>query len=156
VSRSFSRNLLSATLLLTALSSAPPAFAALGGGPDSIAADRKALKGVQRAAVAGDRYSVQEVTYDTTRVREYLSPSGVVFAIAWDGFLHPDLSQLLGSYASEYESARQKTPRHHGRKRARVTTGNIVVETWGHMRALGGRAYLPSAVPGGVTIDEIK
>jgi hypothetical protein len=147
---------LSAAFLLTLILSASPLLAALGGGADSVAADRKALKGVQRSAVTGDRYSVQELSYDSTTVREYLSPAGVVFAIAWDGFLHPDLSQLLGSYASEYDSARQRTPRHHGRKRARIATGNVVVEKWGHMRALRGRAYLPSAIPSGVTIDEIK
>jgi len=31
-----------------------------------------------------------------------------------------------------------------------------VVETWGHMRAMRGRAYVPALVPAGVALDEIR
>ncbi len=52
--------------------------------------------------------------------------------------------------------ARKKAARTFGRKRQQLTTDNIVVEKWGHMRNLQGRAYVPGLVPAGVSIDEIK
>jgi hypothetical protein len=34
-----------------------------------------------------------------TTAREYVSPSGQVFAVSWQGQAMPDLGQLLGSWA---------------------------------------------------------
>jgi len=89
-------------------------------------------------------------------VREYLSPSGQVFAVAWDGLTHPDLAVLLGTYADEYRAASRETPRVRGQRNRRVEAPHVVVEMWGHMRHLQGRAYAPSLVPPGVDLDEIK
>jgi hypothetical protein len=132
------------------------AHAALGGGADTIAADRTALKAVHRSTTAHSGYTVEEVVSDATTVREYVSPSGVVFGIAWNGYAHPDLAQLLGSYSSEYSAAQRKAVRKFGRKRLQLKTDSMVVEKWGHMRNLQGRAYVPGLVPAGVGIDEIK
>jgi len=134
----------------------PTGWAALGSGADSIISDRKALHALPRATTSHAGYSVQEVQSDATAVREYLTPSGVVFGIAWNGHAYPDLAQLLGTYGAEYASARQKAERSFGRRRLRLATGNLVVEKWGHMRNLRGRAYVPSLVPAGVAIDAIK
>ena len=130
--------------------------AGLGESADSITADRKALQAVHRATTPHIGYTVVEVVSDATSVREYVSPSGVVFGIAWNGYVHPDLMQLLGSYRSEYSAARQKAARGFGRTRQHLATDNIVVEKWGHMRNLQGRAYVPRLVPAEVCIDEIK
>jgi len=132
------------------------AYALLGESRDTISADFNALKAVRRSTVSQEGYSVEEALSDATTVREYVSTSGVVFAIAWNGYVHADLEQLLGSYWSTYSVARQNTARKHGRKRQQVTTDAVVVETWGHMRDLRGRAYVPSMIPTGVNIDEIK
>jgi hypothetical protein len=91
----------------------------------------------------------------STVVREYVSPSGIVFAIAWNGS-QPDLSQLLGSYEKQYRQALKDTPRQPGVRRLRVKAPEVVVETWGHMRNLRGRAYAPALIPSGVTLDEIQ
>jgi uncharacterized protein DUF2844 len=56
--------------------------ATLGEPADSVAADRKALSAVRRATTVGIRYTVHEVESDSTVVREYVAPSGVVFGIA--------------------------------------------------------------------------
>jgi hypothetical protein len=32
----------------------------------------------------------------------------------------------------------------------------VVVERWGHMRDLHGRAYLPALLPDGVTVDDLQ
>ena len=138
------------------LSSGQGAHAVLGGGADSVAADRKALQAAPRATTARSGYTVEEIVSDAATVREYVSPSGVVFGIAWNGYVHPDLMLLLGSYWGEYSAARQKAARNPGRTRQRIATENIVVEKWGHMRNLQGRAYAPDLVPAGVRVDEIK
>jgi len=132
------------------------AHAALGGSADTITADRTALEAVHRATTAHGGYTVDEAVTDATAVREYVSPTGVVFGIAWNGYVHPDLTQLLGSYWGEYSAARQKAVRKFGTKRQQLATDNIVVEKWGHMRNLRGRAYVPGLIPTGVSIDEIK
>ncbi|MBJ6727385.1 DUF2844 domain-containing protein [Geomesophilobacter sediminis] len=143
--------LLTGALLLPAI-----AGATLGGSVDSIKSDRKALSAAHRATTSGPGYTVEEIAYDGTTVREFVSPAGIVFGIAWVGYLHPDLTQLLGSYAGEYSTALKQGKRVRGLKRQRVTTDNVVVEKWGHMRALQGRAYAPALVPSGVNIDAIR
>jgi hypothetical protein len=138
------------------LASSVPAQATLGAGVDSVATDRKALSAVKRATSSRASYSIQESASVATVVREYLTPSNVVFAVAWNGLVPPDLSVLLGTYATEYREAKRQLPRRHGQRRTRVKGASVIVETWGHMRDLHGRAYLPALVPSGVDIDEIQ
>jgi len=142
-------------LLGMSLSGARQAHATLGEGADSIARDRKALSAAKRATISRAGYTVQEIASEATAVREFITPSGVVFAVAWNGLVHPDLGTLLGSYADEYRSAKRQLPRQHGKRRSRVRSDRMVVETWGHMGNLQGRAYLPALVPEGVKTDEI-
>ena len=130
--------------------------AALGESVDSVAKDRKALSAARGASTVHAGYTVQEVVSDSVTVREYISPAGIVFGIAWNGYTHPDLTPLLGSYAGEYNTALRKTPRKPGRRNAQIRTDRIVVEKWGHMRNLQGRAYVKTLIPQGVSIDEIK
>ena len=130
--------------------------ATLGESVDSVQSDREALSAVRGTITVGNGYTVQEIESDSTLVREYVSPSGIVFAIAWNGLVHPDLTKLLGSYAGEYEQALQQTPREWDRRRLVVKTNRVVVEKWGHMRNLQGRAYVPALIPPGVSVDEIK
>ena len=133
-----------------------PVWAVLGESDDSIASDEKALSAVRSAAAVRNGYTVHEIQSNLNTVREYVSPSGVVFGIAWNGRGHPDLTPLLGSYAGEYNEARRTTPREPGRRSSSVRTDRIVVEKWGHMRNLQGRAYAPALIPPGVSVDEIK
>ena len=138
------------------LLAAQVAHAALGESIDSITSDRKSLSAVQGAMTARDGYTIQTIESDSTTFREYVSPSGVVFGIAWNGLIHPDLTRLLGSYAGEYQEALRQMPRTPGRRSFQVKTDHIVVEKWGHMRNLQGRAYAPALIPQGVSINEIK
>ncbi len=139
------------------LLAAPAAQAALGEAADSVTTDQRALSAPKVTTKAPSSvYSVQEVTSDVVSVREYVSPSGIVFALAWNGVAQPDLAVLLGSYADDYEKARRQASQFPGRRSSRVKTQRVVVETWGHMRDLHGRAYAPALMPQGVNIDEIK
>lgn len=143
-------------LLLATAVPATPARATLGASAVSVESDRQALAAVRRSTTGRVTYTVQEIGSAATTVREYVSPAGAVFAIAWNGLIHPDLEPLLGSYAGEYRAALHQTPRQPGRRHQRLRTGRVVVEKWGHMRNLQGRAYLPALIPPGVSIDEIK
>jgi len=130
--------------------------ATLGEYSDSISSDKKVLSAVQRSATVLNGYTVHEIDSGPTIVREYASTSGIVFGIAWQGLIHPDLTQLLGSYAGQYEEASRQTPRIKGSRSRQVKTSGVIVEKWGHMRNLQGRAYVPSLIPPGVSVDEIK
>jgi hypothetical protein len=152
----FRRGAAAAALALLALGAAAPARAALGEPASSIAEDRKALRAAARATVSRDGYSVEEMQSGGVTLREYVSPDGRVFAIAWDGLAHPDLKPLLGSYAGEYEAASAAAPRAPGRRSHRLRSDRLVVERWGHMRDRHGRAYAPALVPAGVELDAIR
>jgi hypothetical protein len=139
------------------LAIAQPAQAGLGEPADSVASDRKALSAVQRATTPYNGYTVHEFASDATTVREYISPSGIVFGIAWNGLTYPDLTPLLGPYDGEYQQALRQEPRKPGLRRYHaVRTDGVVVEKWGNLRDLRGRAYAPALIPPGVSIDEIK
>jgi len=147
--------LLSLAAIMAALA-AQPASATLGEPADSVAADQKALSALRSTSTAYQNYTVRQVESNAIAVREYISPTGIVFGVAWNGMTNPDLTQLLGKYFPEYELARKQTPRRPGRRASQVKTDRVIVETWGHMRNFHGRAYAPALVPSGVTIDEIK
>ena len=133
-----------------------PCHATLGKAAGSIASDQRALVAVKPSPTFRNGYTIQEVSSDAVAVREYISSEGIVFAVAWQGLIHPDLTPLLGSYAAEYEISLRQTPPKPGRRHLQVKTNNVIVEKWGHMRNLQGRAYIPALLPPGVSIDEIQ
>ncbi len=148
--------LLSAAVCMIIATASGTASATLGESVGSIASDQKAMSALSGSSTVRQGYTVQEVKSESTAVREFVSPSGIVFGIAWNGLVHPDLSQLLGTYFPEYDKAVKQKRRVPGRRSSRIRTDRLVVETWGHMRNLQGRAYDPSLIPTGVSIDDIK
>jgi hypothetical protein len=130
--------------------------ATLGEPAASIQSDRSVLSAVQRARTVHDNFTVQEIQSGSTTVREYISPAGVVFGVAWNGLMRPDLKQLLGSYSNEYHEALRQIPHNRGKSRLDLKTKRVVVQQWGHMRNLRGRAYVPSLIPSGVSVNEIR
>lgn len=107
---------------------------------------------------APTNYTVYEFDMGGTFIREFISNStGIVFAIAWEGLVHPDLTGLLGTYANEFTEGLKQTPPIPGNRfQHTVSTENMVVNKWGLMNNLHGRAYLPSLIPTGVLLNEIK
>ena len=102
-------------------------------------------------------YTVHDISRDDgTLIREYVTPAGKVFGVSWSGPTIPDLSQLLGSYSSEFRNTLLAQPKSFGRKPAAVHNSDLVVETGGHMRAFQGRAYVNSMLPAGVSREAIK
>jgi hypothetical protein len=131
-----------------------PVSASLGGDVSSVQADQARMKGsvrlTQRAA-----YAVHEIQAASGAVvREYVSPEGKVFAVAWQGSGHPDMRQLLGSFFEQFQRAVQtKSSR---RAPVLVHESGLVVEIGGVPRRFAGRAYVPQMVPQGVSIDNLR
>jgi Protein of unknown function (DUF2844) len=147
---------------------AAPARAVLGGAPMSTPADATArtIAPVARAAstTGGSamaipaNYTVKETTLSSgTLVREYIAPNGTVFGIAWIGPRAPDLSVLLGTYFPQYVSRVNELRAQQGRRGPiAVEDPELVVRTGGHMGSFAGQAWLPQALPAGVTGDDIR
>jgi hypothetical protein len=131
-------------------------FASLGGDAASVQSDVARMQGALRVT-ASSLYSVQEIQLPTgTTVREYLSPSGTVFAVAWHGPFVPDLKQLLGSYFTPFQQAARAAKQRPGHVPVSIHQSNLVVEHGGHMRDFFGRAYLTDQLPAGVTEGSIQ
>lgn len=88
-------------------------------------------------------------------MREFVSSSGKVFAIAWQAPSPPDLKQLLGSYFDEFQKA-AAVSRRPGRAPLFVQHSGLVVQLGGHMRSFTGRAFLPDQLPSGMQTEEIR
>ncbi|AOJ69035.1 MULTISPECIES: DUF2844 domain-containing protein [Burkholderia] len=93
-----------------------------------------------------------------TTIREYATRTGQIFAYTWDGPTSPNLRQLLGERFAIYQGHAVATdPRvRAGLHAGRVAQADFVVEAGGRMRAYVGRAWLPGAVPAGVSIDALR
>jgi len=120
------------TLVMAALTTAPSARAALGETVDSVTVDRMALSATRSiATMTHANYTILHVQSDAVTVREYISSLGTVFGVAWNGLVYPDLTQLLGSYANEYQKAQRRTLRIHGQRMQQVNADRVVVEKMG-------------------------
>lgn len=131
-----------------------PALAALGANVASVDRDRVQLKAAL-STVAQPSYSVHLLDLPGgTVVREYVDAAGLVFAVTWNGPFKPDLSQTLGEYFARYLSAERKA----GSSRSQLTIAepDLVIESNGRLRSFRGRAYLPGALPAGVTLEELR
>ena len=143
---------LTVTLLILALPAL--AWAALGGNASSVQADQ-AQMGASVRITRTATHAVHELQAPGGQViREYVSPSGIVFGVVWQGASKPDLKQLLGDHFEEVQQALQR----RGVRRGPVVINEpgVVFEMGGHMRAFAGRAYLPQLLPSGVQADAIR
>lgn len=131
-----------------------PVFAVLGQDVSTVQSDGVHMKAAVNI-LPGASFSVHEMHAPTgTTVREFVSPSGQVFGVSWQGPQVPDLRQLLGEHFDEYMQAAQSAERTH-RRVVHIETGDLVFESGGHMRFLVGRAYLRSKLPQGASADVI-
>ena len=108
-------------------------------------------------AITPTQYSVHETQLDnSTRVREYATPTGQVFAVTWQGPLLPNLQTLLGGYFPAFQQETAQAQR-SGRQRARVLmqTPALVLQSSGRMGHFAGYAYAPDLVPAGVDIQTL-
>jgi hypothetical protein len=152
---------LSGTIIaITVLSFAAslPAWASLGGDVTTVQADQVHMQGSLRTTRA-ENYTVDEIkNANGTVVREYVSPQGKVFGIAWQAPWPPDMRQLLGSYYDPYAQAlqAQSASSRLGRRPLMIQQGGLTVQMAGHPRSFAGRAYLPEQLPANVKAEAIQ
>ena len=144
-------------VLLATIAASVPAFAALGEDSSSVQSDVAHMQGSLRIT-QGQAFTVHEIAAATgATVREYASPSGKIFAVAWQGPWLPNMRQLLSSYFAQYEQALQvSSPGPAGRRPLLIEQPGLVVQSGGHMRSFSGRAYIPQMMPQGVHAEDIR
>lgn len=135
------------------------ARASLGGDLESIGIDGVRMHAKTAAQVTPSStasYTVHVATLPSgTVVRQYLSAQGIVFAVTWSGPFIPDLRQLLGPHFDTMITRQAGTP-HAGHPFTDIHERNLVIESRGHPRSFLGRAYLPDAIPAGVSLQDIQ
>jgi uncharacterized protein DUF2844 len=142
-------------VVLVALVFPLSALAGLGGDAASVIADSAHLKGAMRITQA-QAFAVHEIRVPSgTTVREFVSPAGKVFGVAWEGPFVPDMQQLMGSYFEQFQNAAARLNR-SGHRSLSIDEPGLVVQAGGHMRSYVGRAYVPERVPQGVSPESIK
>lgn len=145
-------------ILLAAASisiTASPAFAVLGDDVASVQADQAHVNATRRVSQSNG-YAIHELHAPTGAVvREFVSSSGKVFAIAWQSPSLPDLRQLLGAYFDEFQKAAAMNHK-PGRAPLIVAHSGLVVQLGGHMRSFTGRAYLPDQLPSGARTEDLR
>ena len=134
------------------------AAATLGRDATSVDADRVKMQGALLNITQTDRFAVHQLQTATgTTIREYVSTTGMVFAVSWEGPWMPDLQQMLGPFFDAYRNnaaAVRNARRSHGP--ITIRTGELVIEVGGHPRAFTGRAYIERLLPQGVQPAAIR
>ncbi len=130
------------------------AAASLGEAESSIQDDVAKFQGTV-SSTEHLTYRVHEIdTPSGTVLREFVAQGGTVFAVAWHGPIMPNLRQVLSQYFDSYVRAAQASPVNH--RHVDISQANLVVHASGHMRAFSGIAYLPQAIPAGVSVGELR
>jgi len=130
-----------------------PAAATLGQSRDSVESDRRLLHG-RLTTVEAQGYTIHQFTRDDGGVlKEFVSPDGKVFGIAWQGPTMPNLAQLLGSHFAEFQQATKSAQR---RAPLSVHVGQLVVESSGHLRSFRVRAYLINLLPNDLSPEVVQ
>ena len=132
-------------------------YAALGEAPGAGSAPKSLLQSAAPTSPSASTtaYTVRE-SHDTdgVRIREYVLPTNVVFAVSWQGPVRPDMVALLGSYFPNAVAA--------GAGRARGTgplierKGDFQIESAGRAGNFFGKALLPRLVPANVRVDDLQ
>jgi len=133
------------------------AFGSLGGDAASVQADQIHMQ-ASRRTTAAEGYTVHEMAgANGIIVREFVSPEGKVFGVAWQGPWPPDMRQVLGSYFDQYvRTAQARGGARMGRRPLWISEPGLVVQVGGHMRSFAGRAYVPEMLPSGVRAENIQ
>jgi hypothetical protein len=129
-------------------------FATLGEPVASVQTDGRELQGSIKESDRGS-YQVHEIQLPSgTLVREYSGADGKVFAVTWNGPFMPNLRQTLGQYFDAYVTAAKANRADH--RHLQIEQSDLVVQASGRMHSFSGRAYLPPALPRGVSPGDLQ
>jgi Protein of unknown function (DUF2844) len=133
-----------------------PAAAHLGGDADSVDTDRQVLH-AQLRSIPMQQYTLHEIrTESGTRLHEFETRNGTVFAVTWEGPLPPDLQQLFGNYYTRFRAAASAPHGPGTHRQLNIAGPELVVQSTARPRAYMGRAYIPSLVPAGISIADLQ
>lgn len=135
-------------ILASCLLGAQACRAGLGDPAASVEHDRATLRGTALTVTSTAHYERHEITTERGgRVREYVSQTGTVFAVAWSGPVAPDLKAVLGSNYDAYVAA---ATNHRGSHHVFSMAGdNLVLTITRPPRGFRGMAHLPALLPAG-------
>jgi hypothetical protein len=151
------RMILSATVAFAVIGQPVCSWASLGGSVGTVQADQARMRASLKTTEK-DLYAIHEMRApNNVVVREFVSRTGLVFGVAWQGPARPDLQQLLGgNFATFTEAAKAQKEYRTGRGPLLIQQSGLVVRMGGHARAFFGSAYIPQMVPAGVHAEEIQ
>lgn len=133
-----------------------PAWAVLGQTEASVTTDQQQMKTEDRLQTFAS-YKVHQLTTENgPTVREYVSPQGVVFGVAWQGRFMPNVNQLLGTYVENLQTATADQTHIQRRRGITVKTGDFVYSNFCHLQNCTGRAYVPALVPSSVSAEVVR
>jgi hypothetical protein len=133
-----------------------PAWAVLGQNEASVTTDQQRMKTEDRVQTFASYKVHQLTTTNGPTVREYVSPQGVVFGIAWQGRFMPNVNQLLGTYVENLQTATADQTHIQRRRGIIVKTGDFVYSNFCHLQNCTGRAYVPAFVPSSVSAEVVR
>lgn len=125
-------------------------WAGLGQMPSSIEHER-ANTHARHTQIAGSGYTRHVLrTSDGSSIVQYVGTDGKVFAVAWNAMHKPDMRSLLGESYSAFSVAAQEAGRGQGIQHSfRHASGDLVVQSAGHLHVFTGVAYYQSKLPSG-------
>jgi Protein of unknown function (DUF2844) len=145
-----------AALALMIAASPLVAHAELGGRYATVLADGAHMKAQVRSLPATN-YTLHTLDLaNGGEVRQYAAADGTVFAVAWNGPGRPDLRQLLGTHFETVQTDNAPARGRFRRHPLAVQRTDFVMRTGGHSGAFFGVAYLPRALPAGVSEGDIR
>lgn len=144
------------SVLLILVLAQMPAWAVLGQTEASVTTDQQRMKTEDRVQTFASYKVHQLTTTNGPTVREYVSPQGVVFGVAWRGRFMPNVNQLLGTYVENLQTATADQTHIQRRRGITVKTGDFVYSNFCHMQNCTGRAYVPAFVPSSVSAEVVR
>jgi hypothetical protein len=150
----YPKAILSAVLVL-ALGSMP-AWAGLGQPEASVTSDQLHMKSEHRVQDF-QAYKVHELANtEGAVVREYVSPDGTVFGLTWQGRSTPDMTQLLGNYVNNFQTATRDQTQIRQRRGITIRTNDFVYSNFCRMGVCSGSAFAPKLLPSNVSAEVMR
>lgn len=144
------------TALLMLMMGSFPAWATLGQIEGSVNVDQQHLRSEDLVKTLQSYKIHQLTTTNGVVVREYVSPKGLVFGVAWQAPFMPDMHQLLGDYVTTLQTATKAQTQILHHRSLIVKTNDFVFVNAGRLRFFTGRAYVPSLIPSNVSVEVVK
>jgi hypothetical protein len=144
------------SVLLILVLAQVPAWAVLGQTEASVTTDQQLMRSEDRVQTFASYRVHQLTTSNGPTVREYVSPQGLVFGVAWQGRFAPNMNQLLGTYVNNLQNATPAQTQIRQRRGLTVKTGDFVYSNFCHLQTCSGRAYVPAFVPSNVSTEVVR